>query len=79
MEKFINLMQLIPVIAAAVKNVELIVPHGGNGQEKLDTVVQFIVAISSDFTTIEPQIRKIASATATLFNAIGVFKTTSQT
>lgn len=74
MEKFINLMQLIPVIAAAVKNIETIVPQGGNGAEKLKAVVDSIISISDSFKEFEPQIRKIASSLVTLYNAIGIFK-----
>lgn len=75
------LLSMLPAIIEAIKAIELALPDGGKGEEKLNAVrgvleAGYAVAEDKDqpFEVLWPAIQRAIAALVTLFNRAGVFK-----
>lgn len=75
------IVQLLPILIAAIKAIEAAIPEKGNGEAKLSAVravVESAYDVSSEvlpkFEAAWPAIEKTISALVATFNATGQFK-----
>ncbi len=69
-----TVLSLFPAIIAAVKSVEEAIPGSGNGNAKLDIILNSILAIGDAAKTMIPIITSVIGVVVAGFNAAGVFK-----
>ncbi len=74
LEKIMTVLSLFPAIIAAVKSVEEAIPGSGNGNAKLDIILNSILAIGDAAKTMIPIITSVIGVVVAGFNAAGVFK-----
>lgn len=74
MKTFLLIVQLIPTLITLIKEIETVIPQGGQGQAKLSAVRGIMEATYDGFTEIWPAAEKVISTLINLFNTTGVFK-----
>ena len=70
----LQILQLLPFIIQTVQTVEQAIPIAGAGQQKLDLVLNAILAADADASKLIPIITKIIGNIVSTLNAVGVFK-----
>lgn len=75
MGNFLLVLQAIPLIVDIVKTIEGLVPIGGQGKQKLDAVIEMVLAAVPKLENSVPTLVKIISAIVGLANKTGVFVT----
>lgn len=73
MNTFLQILQALPAIIAAIKAVEQAVPGSGQGSAKLDAVLGIVTAAEAGFSQCLPQLTTIVGVLVGLFNKTGVF------
>lgn len=74
MKTFLLIVQLIPALISLVKEIEAVIPQGGQGQAKLAAVRGIMEATYDGVTEIWPAVEKVVSTLINLFNTTGLFK-----
>jgi hypothetical protein len=69
-----TILSLFPALITAVKSVEEAIPGGGNGKEKLNIILDSILAVSAAAKDLLPAIASVISIIVAGFNAAGIFK-----
>lgn len=73
MKTFIQIIQMLPALITAVKQVEEFVPSTGSGKEKLAFIIGIIQDTVEDAKSMIPTIEKVVSRLVILANSTGVF------
>lgn len=68
------ILQLLPAVIRAVKEIEELFPEAGMGPMKLALVREALVAVSDTAGDMLPLIEKLISAVVRVFNELGIFK-----
>ena len=80
LEDAMTIVKLIPVVIAAVKSIEELIPVSGAGKQKLDLVMTTVQdafnGVTTAWPTIQPILEKLISGIVTLANEFGIFKKT---
>ncbi|MEN6534624.1 MAG: hypothetical protein ABFD89_13230 [Bryobacteraceae bacterium] len=74
MKTFIQIVQMLPAIITAVKELESFVPVSGAGKAKLDFIVGVISDTVSDASSVIEPITKVVARLVALANATGIFR-----
>lgn len=90
MNTLLAYLKLLPAVVAAVHGLEQYIPLPGNGKAKLDLILQVVTLgyntdqdvqgdLGKGFTLdkLVGIVTKIAGAVVSVFNALGIFQTTS--
>ena len=82
-EDAMTIVKLIPVVIAAVKSLEELIPVSGAGKQKLDLVMATVQdafdGVTSAWPTIQPILEKLIAGIVNLANQFGVFKKSTPT
>ena len=70
----LQVLQLLPFIIQTVQTVEQAIPIAGAGQQKLDLVLNAILAADAGASNLIPSITKIIGNIVATMNAVGIFK-----
>jgi hypothetical protein len=71
---FIQIVQMLPAIITAVKELESFVPVSGAGKAKLDFIVGVISDTVSDASSVIEPITKVVARLVALANSTGIFR-----
>jgi phage-related protein len=74
MKNFLQIVQLIPALIDLIKQIETVVPQGGQGSAKLAAVRGIMEATYDGVTDIWPALEKVITTLINLFNSTGLFK-----
>ena len=74
MKVFLQIIQLLPGIIAAVRHVEDFVPVSGAGAAKLDFILGILADTVGDVSALIEPITKVINRIVSLANAVGIFK-----
>lgn len=69
-----TIITLIPLILDLIKAVEMAIPEGGKGKEKLAFIHDILTNLFPEVGAIWTQVEFVISRAVTLYNAIGVFR-----
>ena len=67
------IIQAIPLVIQAIKAIEAAIPQQGQGQAKLDAVLNIITAVNAELQQYLPQLTAIIGTLVSLFNKTGAF------
>lgn len=67
------IIQAIPLVIQAIKAIEAAIPQQGQGQAKLDAVLNIITAVNAELQQYLPQLTAIIATLVSLFNKTGAF------
>ena len=67
------IIQAIPLVIQAIKAIEAAIPQQGQGQAKLDAVLNIITAVNAELQQYLPQLTAIIGTLVSLFNKTGSF------
>lgn len=74
MKTLLAVIQLLPALIQAVKQVEEFIPIPGQGKAKLEMILGVIDDTYEDARAIMPTIAKVVARIVSLANATGVFR-----
>ena len=77
MKTLLAIIQMIPGIIKAIQAFEEAIPVQGAGKEKLAAMIEIIKTAYSAGAELAPIIEKTIGILVSLFNKLGIFKTTS--
>ena len=82
-EDAMTIVKLIPVVIAAVKSVEELIPVSGAGKAKMNLVMTTVQdafdGVIAAWPTIQPILEKLITGIVSLANEFGVFKKSTPT
>lgn len=73
MKTLLTILQMLPALIQAVKQVEEFVPVPGAGKQKLDLIIGIIEDTFEDAKGMLPTIAKVVGRIVNLANSTGVF------
>lgn len=73
MEKFMQIVKLLPIIIEIIKAVEASIPGTGKGEQKLVAVREMLEMADVSIAQMWPSIEKMIGVLVRLFNNTGVF------
>jgi len=77
-EDAMTIVKLIPVVIAAVKSIEELIPVSGAGKQKMDLVLTTVKdafdTVTTAWPTIQPILEKLIAGIVALANEFGIFK-----
>lgn len=74
MKIFLAIVQLIPAVITLIKDIETVIPQGGQGAAKLAAVRGIMESSYDGFSEVWPSLEKVISTLINLFNTTGLFK-----
>ena len=74
----IAVLQLIPAIIKAMTALEEALPNENIGPLKLGIIKETLLSINEKSAEIWPTLEKVISTIVSVFNKVGIFKTTKQ-
>ena len=77
MSTLLQILQLLPSIMQAVTTIEQIVNIPGAGQQKLDLVLNTVLAADKSAANLVPVITTVIGNIVSTMNAVGIFKKNS--
>lgn len=78
METFTLILNLLPAIIQAIKAIEGALPGNSPGPAKLEAVIGIMTAADETIKPLVPQITTVIGHLVRLFNATGVFSSSSK-
>lgn len=73
MNAIAQIFAIIPAIIQAIKAIEAAIPGSGQGQAKLDAVLQILETVDGTLKPLFPQITAVIGVLVGLFNKTGTF------
>lgn len=77
MQKLIQMLTMLPALLQAVRAAEDAIPIPKAGQEKLALILGIVDDVAEVTEDIKPIIARIISRIVSLFNSLGLFRTSS--
>jgi len=73
MNTFLQIVKLIPALIELIKEIETVIPQGGQGQAKLVAIRGIMESSYGGLSDIWPSLEKVIAVLVNLFNTSGVF------
>jgi hypothetical protein len=73
MNTFLQIVKLIPALIELIKEIECVIPQGGQGQAKLVAIRGIMESSYGGLNDIWPSLEKVIGVLVNLFNTSGVF------
>lgn len=77
MSTLLQILQLLPSIMQAVTTIEQVINIPGAGQQKLDLVLNTVLAADKSAANLVPVITTVIGNIVSTMNAVGIFKKNS--